>query len=68
MFLHCQFLCHALIVLIFIKIELKISYFCPPKNKIFKRWGLGPQTPMPLAARPQIPVTASPIADFWLRA
>ena len=43
--------------LIFIKIGLKLIYFCPKKYKIFERWEL----------RPQIPVTAL-ITDFLLRA
>ena len=45
----CQFLCHVLIALFFIKIALKLSYFCK-KCKIFERWGLSPQTPLPPAA------------------
>ena len=36
--LRCQFLCHVLKALFFIKIALKLSYFCK-KCKIFERWG-----------------------------
>ena len=41
--LRCQFLCHVSKALFFIKIALKLSYFCKKCN-IFKRWGLCPQT------------------------
>ena len=55
--LRCQFLCHVLIALFFIKIALKLSYFCkkmqifqalgapPPDPRISGGWGLRPQTP-----------------------
>ena len=34
----------------FIKIALKLSYFCKKKCKIFKRWGLCPHTYVPSAS------------------
>ena len=55
-FLHCLFLCHVLIALIFIKIGLKLSYFCqknfraqgdpPPTPYASGGWGPCPQTPI----------------------
>ena len=45
----CQFLCHVLKALFFIKIALKFSIFAK-KCKIFERWGLRSQTPLPPAA------------------
>ena len=42
--LHYQFQCHVLKALFFITIALKLSYF-RKKCKIFKRWGISPQTP-----------------------
>ena len=44
-------------IIFFIKIAQKLSYFCKKMQK-FERWGL----------RPQIPQTALPIANIWLRA
>ena len=41
--LRCQFLCHVLIALCFIKIALKLVIFAK-KCKIFEHWGLCPQT------------------------
>ena len=80
--LRCQFLCHVLKALFFIKIVLKLSDFCK-KCKIFKRWGLRLQTTLPPKAGafaprppvssiwglcPQSPKTATPVANFWPRA
>ena len=47
--LRCQFLCHVLKALFFIKIAPKLSYICR-KCKICERWGLRPQIPVPPAA------------------
>ena len=47
--LRCQFLCHVLKALFFIKIALKLSYFCK-KMQIFRALGLRPQSPVPPAA------------------
>ena len=93
--LRCQFLCHVLIALFFLKIALTLSYFCKkmqniralgaqppdpvppaaedgaPKPPDSGSWGLYPQTPLAPGGwglRPQTPKTASPIANFWLRA
>ena len=41
-----QFLRHVFKALFFIKIALKLSYFCK-KMQIFERWGLRPQTQPP---------------------
>ena len=55
--LRCRFLCHDLKALFFIKIALKLSYFCkknakfralgapPPDPRASGDWGLYPQTP-----------------------
>ena len=55
--LRWQFLCHVLKALFFIKIALKLSYFCkkmqnfqalgaePPDPRASGGWGLCPQTP-----------------------
>ena len=56
--LHCQFLCHVLKALIFIKIFVKFSYFCK-KMQLFLCWGLRLQTPRPQKA----PLNAI----LWLR-
>ena len=48
--LRCQFQCRVLKALFFIKITIKLSYFCKKKSKIFERWGLRPQTFVPSAA------------------
>ena len=48
--LRCQFLCHILKALFFIKIALKLSYFCK-KMENFQALG----------APPQIPNVASPL-------
>ena len=56
--LRVQFFLANPVALIFIKTALKLSYFCQKNKKNFR--GLG----APL----QTPVTAFPIADFWLRA
>ena len=67
--LRCQFLCHVLKALFFIKIAQKLSYICkkmqnlrplgapPPNPRASGGWGLIPQTPK-----------TAPIANFWLRA
>ena len=55
--LRCQFLCHVLKALFFIKIVLKLSYFFAKKCRMFERWGLRPT-----------PQDSPPIANFWLRA
>ena len=59
--LRCQFLCHVLKTLFSIKIALKLSYFAK-KCKIFERWGLRPQSPVPPAAggfAPRLPASSS---------
>ena len=38
-FLHYQFLCYVVIALIFIKIGLKLSYFCQKNTKFSSAWG-----------------------------
>ena len=55
--IRCQFLCFVLKTLVFIKIALKLSYFCK-KMKNFQALGAPPPDPK---IRP-------PIAKFWLRA
>ena len=57
--LRCQFLCHVWKALFFIKIALKLGYFCK-KMQNFRALG----TP-PLDPRNSPP---SPVANFWLRA
>ena len=52
--LRCHFLCHVLKALFFNKIALKLSYSCK-KCKIFERWGLCPQTPVPPVAGGKAP-------------
>ena len=52
--LRCQFLCYVLKTLFFIKIALKLSYFCN-KFKIFERWRLHPQTLVPPATGSFVP-------------
>ena len=47
--LRCQFLCHVLKVLFFIKIALKLSYFCKEMQK-FQALGALPPDPVPPAA------------------
>ena len=68
--LRCQFLCHVLKALFFIKIALKLSYFCkkmqnlralgaqPSEVRASGGWGLCPQTPSlhQLGAHPQTPI------------
>ena len=66
-----QFLCHVLKALFFIKIALKLSYFCkkmenfqalgapPPDPRTSSGWGLCPQSPI----GPQTPKTA-PYFEF----
>ena len=56
--LDCEFLCHVLKALFFIKIALKLSYSCkkkenfralgapPPNPRAPGGWGLRPQTPI----------------------
>ena len=47
-----------------------MKIFLQKKCKIFERWGLRPQTPVPPAAgggAPR-PPNSPPIANFWLRA
>ena len=66
--MRCQFLCHVLTALFFIKIALKLSYFC---KKIAKFWALGGSAPRPqclrrLGALP--PVPQPPIGLRWLGA
>ena len=55
--------------IIFHQYSPKIKLFLKKKRKIFKRWGLGSQTPVPPAAGalPLDPQTEPPIANFWLR-
>ena len=55
--LRCQFLCHVLKALFFIKIPLKLSYFCKKIAKFSSARGLRPQTPeLPaLGASPPYP-------------
>ena len=56
--LRCQFLCHVLKTLFFIKLALKLSEFC--KNM---------QNFRALGAKPPDPQDSPPfIANFWLRA
>ena len=45
--LHCQFLSHVLKALFFIKIALKLSYFCKKMHNL-QALGCRPQTPVPL--------------------
>ena len=61
--LRCQFLCHVLKALFFIKIAPKLSYFCK-KMQNFQALGASPQKP-PLAfggwgLRPQTPKHSPP--------
>ena len=62
--LRCQFLSHVLKALFFMKVALKLSYFCKKMQK-FRALGLCPQIPVPSAAggklRPQTPKTALPL-------
>ena len=55
--LRCQFLCHVLKALFFIKIVLQLSYFC----KKMQNFGA-------LGAPPPDPQNTPLIANFWLRA
>ena len=43
MFLQCLFLCRVLIPLIFIKIGLKLSYFCQKETKLLSAGGPVPR-------------------------
>ena len=52
-----NFLCHVLKALFFIKIVLKLSYFCKKMQKF-----------RALGARPSDPQNSPLIANFWLRA
>ena len=76
-------LCHVSIALIFVKIGLKLSYFCQKNKKISSAgesaptpyassgWGPCPQTPIASGGwgiRPQTPATPPPLADFGLPA
>ena len=60
--LHCQFLCHVLKALFFIKIALKLSYFFK-KVQNFRALAAPPQTPVPPAARGFAP--RPPASDSW---
>ena len=51
---YSRFAQHVLIELIFIKIGLKLSYFCQKNTKFLEHGGLHPQTP----------VTAPPLQNF----
>ena len=78
--LRCQFLCHVLKALFFIKIALKLSYFCkmqnfrevgalPPDPRASGSWELCPQS---LASGGwgrslQTHRIAHLIVNFWLR-
>ena len=64
--LRCQFLCHVLKALFFIKVALKLSYICK-KMQNFRGWGLRPQTPVPPAAggfAPRPPRQPPPHCEF----
>ena len=73
--LRCQFLCHVLKALIFIKIALKLSYFCkkmqnfrargipPPDPHASGGWWLFPQTP---SLRQRRVLHPDPIGLHWL--
>ena len=76
-------LCHVLIALIFIKIGLKLSYFCQKNKNFSSAWGSAPtpyasggwrpcpRPPLPAVvggSAPRPPNVPPPIADFWLRA
>ena len=68
-YLHSQFLCHVLKSYFFIKITLKLSYYCK-KMQNFRVLGAPFPDPKPPAAGVyalRIP-KQSPIANFWLRA
>ena len=67
--LRCQFLCHALKALFFIKIALKLSYFCQ-KMQNFRALEPRLQTSslLQLGAQPPDPQDSPPIANVWLRA
>ena len=56
--LRCQFLCYVLKALFFIKIALKLSYFCK-KMQNFPALGALPPDPQPPAAG------ASPLDSHW---
>ena len=62
--LRCQFLCHVLKALFFIKIALKLSYFCK-KMQNFR--ALGTLPPHPHWPPPPDPQNSPLIANFWLR-
>ena len=71
-----QFPCHVLKALFFIKIALKLSYFCK-KMQNFRALGIRAQTPVPPTAgafAPSLRQLGTPppdqphIANFWLRA
>ena len=64
--LHCQFLSHVLKALFFIKVALKLSYFCK-KKFFFERWGLRPRTLnglRQLGAMPPDPQHTPPHCEF----
>ena len=65
--LRCQLLCHILKALFFIKRALKRSYFCK-KMQNFRALGAPPPDPRASGGLGLRPQTASPIANFWLRA
>ena len=48
--LHCQFLSHVLKALFYNENSPKMKLFLQKKCKIFERWGVRPQTPVPPAA------------------
>ena len=59
--LRCQFLCHVLKALFFIKIALELSYLCK-KMQNFRALGAPPPNPQPLAAggfTPKPPLASS---------
>ena len=68
--LRYQFLCHVLKALLFIKIALKLSYYCK-KMQNFRALGALPQTPTGLrrlGAPPPHSQNSPPFPNFWLRA
>ena len=64
--LRCQLLCHVLIALFFVKIALKLSYFCKKMQK-FRAQGAplpGPRASGGWGLRSQTPKTAPPHCEF----